>query len=210
MAWRKVGTKEHRAMPWKNGGGATAEIAIGPTGATVDTGFDWRLSIATVASDGPFSAFPGYDRVIALLGGKGMLLTFDARERHALDRPFQPLPFAGERATTCKLIDGACEDLNLMVARARLAPQVTLLEPGTTWRLGEKGATRLLFLFRGVATVAAKLGPAVAIGPRDTVIVDPGDDAPAIAPSPGALALHMALTPVSPGGRSENAQAAER
>jgi environmental stress-induced protein Ves len=200
MAWRIVGAAGHRVMPWKNGGGATAEIAIGPDRASVAGGFDWRVSIATVATDGPFSAFPGYDRLITLLGGKGMILTFDGHERHVLDRKFEPFAFAGERATTCRLVDGACEDLNLMVARDRLAYRAALLTPDTDWRLGDKGATRLLFLLRGAAELADAAGTAITIGARDTLIADPGDEAPAMKPDDAALALYVALTP-APGAR---------
>ncbi|MBN7823193.1 HutD family protein, partial [Bowmanella yangjiangensis] len=46
------------AMPWKNGGGSTLELAICPVGASLDD-FDWRISSASVASSGAFSRFPG-------------------------------------------------------------------------------------------------------------------------------------------------------
>jgi len=54
---------DHKRMPWKNGGGETVEIAISPQGAGL-ADFDWRVSMATVASDGPFSVFPGIDRTL--------------------------------------------------------------------------------------------------------------------------------------------------
>ncbi len=38
-------------MPWKNGGGVTTEICVSPPSGA----FDWRVSIATVNADGPFS-----------------------------------------------------------------------------------------------------------------------------------------------------------
>ena len=41
-------------MPWKNGGGQTTEIVVHPAGATLAE-FDWRVSIADVDADGPFS-----------------------------------------------------------------------------------------------------------------------------------------------------------
>ena len=59
---------DHAFSPWKNGGGTTAEIAIGPPGATLDA-FDWRISMARVASDGPFSSFPGVDRTLSIIDG---------------------------------------------------------------------------------------------------------------------------------------------
>src|ERR1700724_4705436 len=60
--------------PWKNGGGSTTEIAAAPFGATLDN-FDWRVSMARVASDGPFSEFAGIDRTLAVVKGGGLELT---------------------------------------------------------------------------------------------------------------------------------------
>ena len=62
-------------MPWRNGGGVTREYLVHP-GADA---FEWRVSVADVASDGPFSEFAGYERVLTLLSGAGMALTFSAR-----------------------------------------------------------------------------------------------------------------------------------
>jgi len=44
-----------RAMPWKNGGGETLELAIAPAGAGLED-FAWRISSARVGAAGPFSA----------------------------------------------------------------------------------------------------------------------------------------------------------
>ena len=40
------------ASPWKNGGGVTREVAKSPSQAPF-----WRLSIANVDQEGPFSSF---------------------------------------------------------------------------------------------------------------------------------------------------------
>ncbi|MCC7045628.1 MAG: HutD family protein [Alphaproteobacteria bacterium] len=209
MAWRIVGASEHRKMPWKNGGGATAEIAIGPPGASVAGGFDWRLSIASVASDGPFSAFAGYERLITLLSGDGMLLRLDAREEHRLDRAFRPYGFAGERATTCRLLGGPCEDLNLMVARARLAYRATMLGPGANWPDGGAASTRLLFVFRGKVALKDASDRAATLGPRDTLVAGPDDAMPAVRIEPGAMALGVSLF-AARGAATDPRQAADR
>ena len=64
-------------MPWKNGGGVTSELARSPQADE----FDWRLSVAEVATDGPFSQFPGIDRLLVLLSGAdaGQLIARAAR-----------------------------------------------------------------------------------------------------------------------------------
>ena len=99
-------------MPWKNGGGVTREIVCLPPGAGMND-FDWRVSIAHIASDGPFSAFPGIDRVITLLSGGGVhLLGDDGQVDHPLDTPLAPFAFAGEAAIHAHLLAGDCHDFN--------------------------------------------------------------------------------------------------
>src|SRR3546814_10305481 len=61
----------HRVMPWKNGGGSTTEVAVAPDGAGLDE-FDWRISMAVVGADGPFSGFPGVDRTLAVPARAGL------------------------------------------------------------------------------------------------------------------------------------------
>ena len=56
---------------WKNGGGVTREIVASPEGAPLDA-FDWRVSLADVSADGPFSSFPGVDRTLTVVEGAGM------------------------------------------------------------------------------------------------------------------------------------------
>lgn len=196
MAWRRIGAAEHRAMPWKNGGGSTAEIAIAPPGASVAQGFDWRLSIATIDGDGPFSAFPGYDRTILLLAGKGMVLTVAGQAPHALDRPFVPFRFSGETATDCRLLDGRCEDLNLMVAQDRFAAETAIWTAGAAWA-GSRPETTLVVVCRGEITLAAADGDIV-LGTRDTAVLDAGMSISLRHASAGATALVARLTKTRP------------
>lgn len=109
-----------RVMPWKNGGGTTREIHAHPPG---NENFDWRLSIADIASDGPFSHFDGYARSIMLLKGAGMHLVSMDAERPLdtrIDEPFQPVDFDGGAATFCRLLAGPVRDFNIMSARDRV------------------------------------------------------------------------------------------
>ena len=68
MALQWVDLSLIAATPWKNGGGATRELACSPLGADM-AHFDWRVSVATIAQSGPFSCFAGVDRIITLLSG---------------------------------------------------------------------------------------------------------------------------------------------
>jgi hypothetical protein len=116
---------DYRRVPWKNGGGHTLEIAADPPGSTV-AGFAWRVSVADVDRDGPFSAFPGVDRTLVLLGGNGMRLT-GACEPLELHTAYEPVRFAGEAALHCALVAGPTRDFNLMVRRDAAAGDVVVV-----------------------------------------------------------------------------------
>jgi len=125
---RLVRPAEHRVMPWKNGGGSTAEILVMPAGADLASGFDWRLSIAEVGQDGPFSAFAGYDRWIMLVEGAGMVLDFGGGRAESIVDRFVPFEFAGEDAVECRLLGGPIRDFNLMLRRASHAAEMHVVE----------------------------------------------------------------------------------
>jgi len=117
---------DYRRMPWRNGGGRTTEIATHPAGAALDA-FDWRVSVADIVKDGPFSRFAGIDRTIVPIAGAGMRLDGDG---HAvlLAALFEPYAFRGEDAITCTLVDGPVRDFNLMVSRERMRGGVQVVQ----------------------------------------------------------------------------------
>ena len=118
MTLHRFDVQDLPATPWKNGGGVTREIVCQPPGTGM-TDFDWRVSIAHIASDGPFSAFAGVDRVITLLSGGGVhLLSDNAQVDHRLDVPLAPFAFAGEVPIHARLLAGDCHDFNVMTRRA--------------------------------------------------------------------------------------------
>jgi len=120
---RRLTTADYRRMPWRNGGGTTTEIAIArlpadPAVAGPEPRFLYRVSIADVAGDGPFSRFDGYDRHIMLLEGAGMTLDCGAHGRIDLTRRFDPQTFSGDWDAAGTLVAGAVRDFNVMVDRA--------------------------------------------------------------------------------------------
>jgi len=126
-----VSLGEIAPQPWKNGAGLTRELAASPAGVA---DFDWRISVAEVARDAPFSAFPGVDRCIVLLRGAGMVLreTSGAWQQR-LDQSLQPFGFSGDDSLDATLIDGGSSDLNVMVRRGRFRSDVSVVrETGTT------------------------------------------------------------------------------
>ncbi len=91
---KRLGTADYRDMPWKNGGGVTRELLKLPHPSVPDR-FLARLSIATVTAPGPFSVFPGIDRILTLLEGPGMALSFGSTPEVVLDRRWQPFARSG-------------------------------------------------------------------------------------------------------------------
>lgn len=111
---------DYPSRPWKNGGGTTRDILVSPPGASLDE-FDWRISLAQVDRDGPFSRFDNVDRTLVLLSG--------AMTLHDLDRRIElvrgePVEFPGERAMDATLQGGATLDFNVMTRRGRTTHSV--------------------------------------------------------------------------------------
>ena len=133
-------------MRWKNGAGWTSEILKIHDSEERDTNdWAWRLSIAEIETDAPFSAFPGVERELVLLSGNGLRLRFDDGETRELLPPHDKLRFAGERPAFGELIDGPTRDFNLMWKRDTVDAQlwhrplvgtmVLFVEPGETWAI---------------------------------------------------------------------------
>ncbi len=116
-----------RTTRWKNGGGSTTEIAIEPPDASLER-FDWRISMARVASDGPFSEFPDIDRTLAVISGNGLHLSIDGRPPVTLDRDSDPIQFPGDIATSARLLSGEITDLNVMSRRQRFSHRLLRLQ----------------------------------------------------------------------------------
>ena len=106
-------TDTYAYMPWKNGLGTTCEIARKNKPDSED--FAWRVSIADVKNDGPFSNYNGYTRVICTLEGAGMYLNVDGVRSPDL-LPYDPYVFSGASQTEGLLLDGAIRDFNLIYA----------------------------------------------------------------------------------------------
>lgn len=149
---RVVPLAEQRVVPWKNGRGTTREVlTVG------GDPWDARLSVAAVPEDGPFSAFPGIDRFIAVRDRAGMDLDVDG-EVVRLD-PDVVVAFSGDAATRGRLRDGPVTDLNWMVRRPAR---------GSAW-LGD--AT----IVEGPAAVLVLAGTLGELGPDDAAVLDAGE-----------------------------------
>lgn len=107
-----ISPQAFKTIPWKNGKGETTELAIN-SGGTLEH-FDWRLSIAKVIEDGPFSDFSGYLRHLVLIKGNGISLIHDQTKADHLSSLLDMAVFNGRCKTVGKLISGEITDFNIM------------------------------------------------------------------------------------------------
>ena len=103
---------EHCAMPWANGLGTSYEVA---SDRNADGEWTWRVAIAPVVLDGPFSVMPGVDRELVVIEGNGMVLNVDDESVKCM--PGQVVRFSGDSVTIARLVDGPTVDLGLMTVR---------------------------------------------------------------------------------------------
>jgi uncharacterized protein len=114
MTWQFIHLDDVAPMPWRNGGGVTRELIAWPVGSD----WDWRISVAEIEKDGPFSRYEGVQRWFAVLGGAGVRLTLDGQSQELGPRS-AAVCFDGAAAPECTLLDGPTEDLNLMLRQGR-------------------------------------------------------------------------------------------
>ena len=129
--------------PWANGGGVTYEVVRSPAGAD---DFDWRLSVAEVATEGPFSAYPGVDRILVLLGG-AMTLVINGEAYDV--RPFAPVSFPGEASVVSLLPAGSTMDFNVMTRRGRAAAEVLMHFDADLFLTPEPNTDTVVFIADG-------------------------------------------------------------
>jgi environmental stress-induced protein Ves len=125
------------AVPWRNGAGSTRELAVATdaAGATL-----WRISLAELDRDAPFSRFPDLERLLVALGPLRLSVDGQGVEMAAGGQ----LRFAGEVPVSVTL-DEPAQALNVMTRRGRCRAEVVLRPAGTaavdradvTVRLGE-------------------------------------------------------------------------
>lgn len=114
---------DHKRKKWKNGAGDTIEIAIFPENADLND-FVWRVSMAAVVESGPFSSFPGYDRILCVLEGNGIELHIGDNAPVTLTEESAPFAFPADQPTQSILPDGEIRDLNIMFRRGLLQAKV--------------------------------------------------------------------------------------
>jgi len=164
------------AAPWKNGGGTTTEIAISPAVASLDN-FDWRISLATVASSGPFSFFPGIDRTLALVDGPGMILDVDFDSRYVLSEEEPVVEFAGESqvVATLALSGATTTDFNVMTRRVSCHHRLGRRSLSGISEFAPRGDFTVLFLAEGDSLAVSSDAERIGLVRYDAVVFDSTD-----------------------------------
>jgi len=175
----------YRRERWKNERGWTREITRSPVAGD----WNWRLSIAEIEEDAPFSRFDGVERELVLLSGNGLRLRFDDGVVHELLPPHDRVRFAGERGVQGELVDGPTQDFNLMWRRDAIdaqlwhrplvGPMVIFVDPGSVWAVHLLAGQARFADASGLPDLsAADTALLVAPGPvRERFVLDGGGEA---------------------------------
>lgn len=146
-----------RRLPWKNGGGVTIDIAgaFRPGADPEDwSQMIWRLGRTWIETPAPFSDLSGYDRLLVVIEGRGLLLHGEDGRRIDATEPLRPVAFPGDWALRSELAAGPVEVVNLFGDRHVVAVKLDILE--------------------GAGTLAAQRGTVVLYAPGEAagVLVD--------------------------------------
>ncbi len=184
---RLIRIRDYQRNRWNNDGGWTTEIARESLADSSD-GFRWRVSIADIETDGPFSLFPGVDRKLLLLAGKGIELDIDHSPPTRLDQRFQRIQFDGEAAVQCRLLAGPTRDFNVMTARGHVSAELHARPlAGTMLVFVEPRCSWLIHVFAGqasarsdVQSVTAECGETLILdapaNTRERVVIEGGGE----------------------------------
>lgn len=191
---RRIRPAEYRLMPWKNGLGTTTEIAVHPPGAPLDA-FEWRLSIAELAASGPFSTFPGYDRILVQIEGAPMTLRHEGGGEQRL-RLLEPYRFAGELSTYGELEAPSARDFNVMVRRDRASAEVSVRElaRAAPLRADTEAEVSIVHALHGEVSVEVD-GESIPLSARESLVVRGAPRLAVTAALTGATVILIAVGP---------------
>jgi environmental stress-induced protein Ves len=107
---------------WLNGFGSTRLLA---TGTLPDGDTAWRISVADLEQEAPFSSFPETDRLFVALGPLRLVVSGRPVDLVAGEQ----LRFHGEQPVTVQVLEPT-RALNVMTRRAACRADVILRSPG--------------------------------------------------------------------------------
>lgn len=110
MNWHEVRLEDVFPEQWRNGGGRARELLAWPHRENARV----RVALADIDRDGPFSAYPGITRWLAVVSGGGVKLRVDGHG-HSLRTDSPPFRFDGGAKVEWDLLAGAAQAFNLML-----------------------------------------------------------------------------------------------
>ena len=127
--------------------------------------------------------FPDIDRTLAVINGSGLKLTIGNNAAVTLQRASDPISFAGDVATSARLIAGEIVDLNVMTRRRSFRHRLR--------RIGEPASCS--FDGADIAVVLSFNGSTKLTEGQDVVTLDHGDSA-ILSEAPDAFRIAPILT----------------
>jgi environmental stress-induced protein Ves len=124
MQFNIIPPSEFKTVSWKNGKGSTKELLF--ENIDREEFFAWRLSMAPVTEDGPFSDFSGYHRTLILIEGNGIELRHNNGQTDRLVRRFDFANFDGGWITEAILQQGKITDFNVMTRQGVCAAKLDI------------------------------------------------------------------------------------
>lgn len=171
----------YRRTPWKNGGGVTVDLADAYVVGAAPGGWDgmlWRFGHTRIVAPGPFSDLTGYDRILTVIGGCGLVLQIEGGVALDVREPLRPVRFRGEDRITSRLEAGPVHVLNLIADRRRHTIDVAILHGAEGDALD--GAINVVYALRsstitiGTATAELAIDEALRVGGDRPLAVESG------------------------------------
>jgi environmental stress-induced protein Ves len=146
--------QDYRIVKWKNGRGQSFEIALFPPEAVFPNDpFIWRLSLAEVTENGPFSEFPGYDRYLTLVEGTSVKLDFQEQRPKVTLKRGDLHHFSGELKASAEQVLTTITDLNLLYKRQEVRAHFEVIQISNKPRSFHlEGRIAFLFVVSGPIT----------------------------------------------------------
>ena len=129
---------DYVTMPWANGLGQTVEmVRVERDGALL-----WRLSMASVIEDGPFSILPEIDRNLTVISGPGFALTGPGFDLNC--GPLVPVAFPGLVPLRATGVREPSTDFNVMT-QLSLPQPIVQVKVGVNKISAPEGGTLCIF-----------------------------------------------------------------
>ena len=183
----RLDPRGYRRTPWKNGGGVTIDIADDyapgvPPGSW--SGMLWRFGRTHIVEPAPFSDLTGFDRILTVIGGRGLWLDIEDGTSLDVREPFRPVRFRGEDRIVSRLEAGPVAVLNLLADRTTYEIDVASLSSGEARPLD--GTIHLVYALEDSEVI---MGKNYSLAADEALRLDGGERALEVASGRVALAI---------------------